>query len=169
MRPITYMIFSLLLITGILYSCQQQVAEEQVASSSEDSTASAQESKEPDMYEASELAALMRNMYDRNLELGKQINEGNLPESFPEDFYTIHTAEATPGMVHDTAFFKTMSEQYLLNMNKITEAENQREAKIAYNDMIMTCAGCHQVYCQGPLPTIRKMKLSLNEETPGNN
>lgn len=124
---------------------------------------------EPEMYEASELASLMRSMYDRNLELGKQIEAGNIPESFPEDFYTIHSAEATPGMLHDTVFFKNMAAQYLVNMKKITEAETKNEAKIAYNEMIMTCAGCHQVYCQGPLPTIRKMKLSLNEETSGNN
>ncbi len=127
------------------------------------------ESSDPDMYEASELAALMRSMYDRNLELGKQIEAGNIPSSFPEDFYTIHSAEATPGMLHDTVFFKNMAAQYLENMKKITEAETKKEAKVAYNDMIMTCAGCHQVYCQGPLPTIRKMKLSLNEETSGTN
>ena len=123
--------------------------------------------KKAEINTTSELASLMRDMYDRNLELGRQIEAGIIPESFPEDFYTIHKAEATPGMLHDTVFFKNMAAQYLANMKKITEAETKQEAKIAYNEMIMTCAGCHQVYCQGPLPTIRKMKLSLNEEATG--
>ena len=159
-------ILGILLVIGFLGACQNQSPEpvaEEKPSTEEVSAA------EPEMYEASELAALMRSMYERNLEIGKQIEAGNIPESFPDDFYTIHSAEATPGMLHDTVFFKNMAAQYLVNMKKITEAESKQEAKIAYNDMIMTCAGCHQVYCQGPLPTIRKMKLSLNEEASGNN
>lgn len=161
-----YTLTALIAATVLFVGCQNQAEE-----TASDSTEKAQKKsgKKPEMYEASELAALMRSMYDRNLELGKRIEAGEIPESFPEDFYTIHSAEATPGMLHDTVFFKNMAEQYLVNMKKITEAESKQEAKIAYNEMIMTCAGCHQVYCQGPLPTIRKMKLSLNEETAGTN
>lgn len=123
-----------------------------------------EKAEEKEMYEASELAALMREMYEQNLAIGEEINAGNLPESFPEDFKTIHTAIATPGMKHDTAYFNLMAEQYLRNMEKITEAETKQEAKIAYNEMVLTCASCHQVYCQGPLPKIRRMKLTLDEE-----
>lgn len=138
---------------------QQPAAEEKVS----EETAEQSQEKELEMYEASELAELMNSIYERNLALGEDIEAGNIPESFPEDFYKIHTAEATPGMLHDTAFFNNMAQQYLANMKKITEAETKEEAKIAYNDMIMTCASCHQVYCQGPLPKIKKMKLSMIE------
>ncbi len=128
-----------------------------------------QEASEPEMYEASELASLMRQMYEDNLEIGKEIEAGNIPKSFPEDFRNIHSAVATPGMKHDTAFFNAMAEQYIHNMELITRAETKQEAKIAYNEMILTCASCHQVYCQGPLAKIRRMKLSLDETTSGEN
>lgn len=156
----------LLLLVWVLQACQNKPAETETTERQQPQKVVI---KKAEQDTSSELASLMRSMYDRNLELGKQIEAGNLPESFPEDFYMIHKAEATPGMMHDTVFFKNMANQYLVNMKKITEAESKQEAKIAYNEMIMTCAGCHQVYCQGPLPTIRKMKLSLNEEGTGNN
>lgn len=150
----------------ILFSCQNQSTEkvEEIATEEKEPAPN----KDPEMYEASELASLMRTMLERNKELGQRIEAGEIPESFPDDFYAIHTAEATPGMLHDTVFFQNMASQYLVNMKKITEASTKQEAKVAYNDMIMTCAGCHQVYCQGPLPTIRKMKLSLHEEGTDN-
>ncbi len=135
-----------------------------VAESSKEATdTSMDEEEELEMYEASELALLMRKMYDDNVEIGHQIEAGNIPESFPEDFYNIHTAIATPGMLHDTTFYNNMAAQYLANMDRITEAKDPAQAKIAYNEMIMTCAGCHQVYCQGPLGKIRKMKLPVSE------
>lgn len=121
------------------------------------------EPKVLDMYETSELAALMRKMYEDNLELKQQIIDGQIPESFPEDFYTIHTAIATKGMISDTNTFNAMAAQYLKNMEQITTAESPEKAKIAYNEMIMTCASCHQIYCQGPLPKIRRMTIDLDE------
>lgn len=152
-----YFIAGCLIGTSFFVGCQSQNEEAEAVTTEE------QSSEEPEMYEASELAVLMREMYDDNLEMGKQIEAGNIPESFPEDFYTIHSAVATPGMKHDTAFFNNMAQQYIVNIKKITEAETKKEAKIAYNEMVMTCAGCHQVYCQGPLPKIRRMKLKLDE------
>lgn len=119
--------------------------------------------KELEMYEESELAILMREMYEENLALKTQIENGEIPESFPEDFYNIHTAIASKGMISDTAAFNVYAEQYLVNMKKITEATDKKQAKIAYNEMVMTCASCHQIYCQGPLPKIRKMKIKMDE------
>lgn len=161
---IFYALSGLLLFVVIIQACQHNIKE---TDSMQDQQPKTVILKKAEINTTSELASLMRDMYDRNLELGRQIEAGIIPESFPEDFYTIHKAESTPGMLHDTVFFKNMAAQYLANMKKITEAETKQEAKIAYNEMIMTCAGCHQVYCQGPLPTIRKMKLSLNEEATG--
>lgn len=149
-------------LTGasFFFGCQQSAPAEADTSSETDTT---EGDAEPDMYEASELAALMRKMYEDNLALGDSIEAGKIPAEFPEDFYNVHTAEATPGMLHDTAFFHNMARQYLRNMERIKEAETPRQAKIAYNEMVMTCASCHQVYCQGPLPKIRRMKLKVDE------
>lgn len=136
-----------------------------IACKSENAEAEVKEPKEKKeyiMYEESELAVLMRKMYADNLEIRAQIMKGELPESFPEDFYTIHTAEATdPSKIDET--FKSMADLYIVNMKKITEAQSESEAKVTYNNMIMTCASCHQIYCQGPLPKIRKMIIPIEE------
>lgn len=119
--------------------------------------------KDLEMYEESELALLMRKMYEDNVALGKELEAGNIPESFPEDFYKIHDAISTEGMVQDKNTFDGLASQYVANMEKIKNASTAAEGKIAYNAMVLTCATCHQIYCQGPLPKIRRMTLKLDE------
>ncbi len=123
------------------------------------------ESKTLEMSEESELALLMREMYDSNLELKKKLQNGEMPPSFPEDFYTLHEAVSTKGMISDKnrSTFEALAEQYRNDLKEIENAATPAHAKIAYNEMVMTCASCHQVYCQGPLPKIKRMKLNLNE------
>lgn len=117
------------------------------------------EDKSLEMYQASELAQLMRKMYEDNLDIRQEILKGKLPKSFPEDFKTIHTAQATdPEEINET--FHALADQYLKNIEAIEKAENPAAAKIAYNNMIATCASCHQIYCQGPLAKIRKMRIT---------
>jgi len=149
--------FKKLFITGCLagasffIGCQNLTPQKEAATT-----------EEPEMYEASELAVLMRDMYEGNLELKEQIIAGELPGSFPEEFYKIHTAEATePEKINNT--YKALADEYLKNMERIAKAQNTQEAKIAYNDMVMTCASCHQIYCQGPLPKIRRMKIKMDD------
>lgn len=116
--------------------------------------------KELVMYQDSELALLMRKMYSDNLEIRDSIMSGEIPATFPEDFYTIHTAKATePEKLDET--FKSLADSYLINMKTITEAEDQNEASKAYNMMINTCASCHKIYCPGPLSKINKMKIPI--------
>jgi len=137
--------------------CQNQAenasAEEQI----QNKETSKKEKEELDMYEASELALLMRDMYQKNLDLRQQIIDGEIPESFPEDFKTIHTADATEEL-NET--FKSLAVQYIANMEAITQAKSPEEGIEAYNSMINTCASCHTIYCQGPLAKIKRMRIS---------
>lgn len=150
-------ILGCLIGASFFVGCHQQNTE------TTESPAKSEEPKELEMYEASELALLMRQMYEDNLALKTRIENGEIPESFPEDFYNIHTAIASKGMVSDTNTFNAIAQQYLVNMKKITEATDAKQAKVAYNEMVLTCATCHQIYCQGPLPKIRKMKINIDE------
>lgn len=116
--------------------------------------------KELIMYKDSELALLMRKMYKDNLEIRDSIVNGKIPESFPEDFYTIHTAKATePEKLDET--FQALADSYLVNMKSITKAANKEVASRAYNTMINTCASCHKLYCPGPLAKIKKMRIPI--------
>jgi|TARA_R110002096_G_scaffold436050_1_gene666144 hypothetical protein len=120
------------------------------------------EKKELLMYEDSELALLMRKMYEDNLKFRDSIINGHIPASFPEDFYNIHTAKATePEKLNET--FKALAETYIDKMKRITSAQNEMEAKSAYNDMINTCASCHNLFCPGPLSKIKKMKIPIEQ------
>ena len=148
-----------LIVTGCLAGASFFIGCNQNSSSPE----VVDEPKQLEMNEDSELALLMRKMYEDNLTLGKQLEAGNLPGSFPEDFYHIHDAIATEGMIHDRNTFDALANQYVQNMKEIENAPTPRHAKIAYNEMVLTCASCHQIYCQGPLAKIKRMKLPVNE------
>jgi cytochrome c556 len=141
-------------------ACNQEAAADgsEAKGKAEKSAEKPKQGKKLEMYETSELAGLMRKMYEDNLDIGKEIAKGNLPKSFPEDFKTIHTAKATNPEELD-ATFDALAKEYIKNMEAITAAENQMEATKAYNSMIGTCASCHQIYCQGPLAKINKMRI----------
>lgn len=120
------------------------------------------EREEPEMYEASELAALMRRMHDENKALREEIMEGNYPTSYPEDYSNIHTAQATnPRDINET--FHGLAQVYLENMDQIIEAEGEAVVS-AFNNMVNTCISCHQLYCQGPIPRIRKLRIPIADE-----
>lgn len=142
------------LCASFFVACQQQ-AEQPLA---EETTTA--ESKELEMRETSELADLMNTMYAQNAEVRAQLLEGNLPESFPDDFLELHKAAPTPGILHgQETTFEGIASGYLARMEELKQAQTVEEAKVAYNALISTCASCHQVFCHGPLQKINKLKL----------
>ncbi len=158
-----YLIGGCLIGASFFVGCQQQTSatETDGKEQSENSTEpAAAEDKELDMNEPSELALLMRDMYEENLALKKQIKEGQIPESFPEDWLTIHSAKSDEKL-NET--YDALAKEYIKNMQAITEAETKEEGIKAYNTMISTCASCHTIYCQGPLVKINKMKIKDTE------
>lgn len=113
--------------------------------------------EEPRLYKMSELALLMEKMYKDNEAMKKEIQAGKLPESFPEDFMNIHTAAATdPSEINET--FHAMADAYLQAMDGIVRADSSTVTR-AYNNMVQTCVSCHQLYCQGPIPRIEKLRI----------
>ncbi len=135
---------------ALIYGCQQTEAP---ATTTETTTEEAAV-----MYEPSELANLMRSMYEDNMELKKQIEQGVIPASFPEDFYKIHTAAATkPENINDT--YKAFADKYLADMEQVV-ASDEASVKRNFNEMVNTCVSCHQVFCQGPIPKIKKLTIA---------
>jgi cytochrome c553 len=114
--------------------------------------------EKPQMYEYSELAALMEKMYQDNAALKKEIEAGKVPQSFPEDFLRMHDAEATdPNDKNDT--YHALAKVYLSQMDSIVQSPDAAHAKRAFNNMVTTCVNCHQVFCQGPIPRIQKLRI----------
>ena len=155
MKLRNYIIGGCLFSASFFVACQTSTETETQAETPAPAEAEAPK-KELDINEPSELALLMRDMYDRNLALKNQIKNGEIPESFPEDWLNIHTATSDETL-NET--FEALAEQYLNNMEAITKAETKEAGITAYNNMISTCASCHTIYCQGPLAKIKKMKI----------
>ncbi len=141
----------------LLVGCNSSAEGDTTAEDSKTEANASSKKEESVMYEPSELASLMRKMYEDNQKLKAQVENGEIPESFPEDFYTIHTAEATdPSEINET--FKAFAEVYLSDMEAII-ASDSATVTAAYNKMVSTCISCHQVYCQGPIPKIKKLYI----------
>jgi hypothetical protein len=136
---------------ALMYGCQQN-------NTKETNTDAANADTEAVMYQPYELASLMRSMYDDNMELKEQIEQGIIPASFPEDFYKIHTAEATkPENINDT--YKALADKYLADMENVV-ASDEASVKRNFNEMVNTCISCHQIFCQGPIAKIKKLTIA---------
>ena len=107
------------------------------------------------MYEPSELATLMLEMYDANQNWKEEILKGNIPSSFPEKFKSMQGAESVNEST-DGEFYNSMTDAYLKSIDDLTSATSEN-AKEKYNNMVNVCIQCHQQICPGPIMKINKL------------
>jgi hypothetical protein len=112
--------------------------------------------KEFDMYELSEMAALMEQMYVDNEHLRERIILGDSIGEFPIHFLKIHAAVMTDEQEND-AFFKAHAADFVKSQKLIYE--DPKKAKIHFNKSVDACIQCHEVKCGGPIPRIRKLYI----------
>ena len=130
----------------VMASCQKKTAVNQ------------DECDKPVMYNTSELAELMRDMYADNEAIKDRILKGEWPDSFPSYFVQLHTAKATdPSDINDT--YKGLADEYLKRFNELKEAPQEKRIA-SYNALVEGCLSCHQVFCSGPIPKIQKLKIA---------
>ncbi|MHB0754645.1 hypothetical protein [Polaribacter sp. M15] len=108
-------------------------------------------------YQQSEMAALMLNMYQVNLENKKLILEGKSPEKYHQEFSKIHTAKLTDSTDRNAAF-KGFSDFYLKNYKMLFETPKD-SLKFSHNKTINSCIACHKTTCIGPIPKIKKLLI----------
>jgi hypothetical protein len=153
-RRITF--FGLLML---LFSCNESVksekaAKEKVACTTKDSSASGE--KKFEMYEMSEMAILMEQMYVDNERLKERIKKGDTIGKFPNHFLRIHKAVMTDDKEND-AFFKQKANEFIKAQELIYK--DPKNAKMHFNEGINACVSCHQVKCGGPIPRIKKLYI----------
>lgn len=136
----------LVLLFFFLFSCSKQ---------KEENTKDA-EDKEFEMYQMSEMAILMEQIYANNYQLKKRISEGAYLGKFPEHFLDIHTAVMTEKQENDS-FFKENAKIYIAEHKKIYA--NPENAKKHFNNSIDVCIKCHQEKCTGPIQRIKKLYI----------
>jgi cytochrome c556 len=154
-----YLLIGCLAGASFFFGCQQNAGEKASRNTAGEKEKTA---KELEMYQPSELAQLMRRMYEENLALRDTLLAGKLPATFPKNFQRIHSAPSTSGE-HEEATFKALAQRYTRHYDSLKKAPNPRAAKAAYNGMVQTCAACHQNYCRGPLGKIKRMRISAAE------
>jgi hypothetical protein len=112
--------------------------------------------KEFDMYEMSEMAILMEQMYVDNEQLRQRIKTGDSIGEFPDHFLKIHSAVMTEEQEND-AFFKAQTANFIKSQEMIYE--DPKNAKEHFNKSVDACIQCHEVKCGGPIPRIKKLYI----------
>ena len=140
-------LFSIVLLIG----CNKKSEKSQSTSESNTKT-----EKKFEMYQMSEMAALMENMYIENEHLKERIKKGDTIGKFPSHFLQIHKAVMTDETENDT-FFKEQAALFIKSQELIYE--DPKNAKQHFNDGVNACVRCHEVKCGGPLPKIKKLYI----------
>ena len=153
MKILTYFL-GCLIGASFFVSCQNQTEAEETE---KQDAAQQEESWEPDMYEASELVMIMRQMHADNMALKEQIANGTPPESVPKEYQKILTATATNPDELDELYY-AMAKIWLNDYQAVVDAEPS-ELLDKYNGMVKTCVNCHENYCLGPIPKIEKLYI----------
>jgi len=115
-----------------------------------------QKVEEPDMYEPSELALLMRQMEAENLSLRRAILEDD-SLIFPQAYHHLNTSRPTQeGTIDEN--FKAFSAAYTQSMNNLQEGDSNIVYR--FNQGVQACVSCHQQFCGGPIERIQQLIIT---------
>jgi hypothetical protein len=109
----------------------------------------------------SELALLMREMYDDGMKTKQQLLDGKEPEVHVK-YKQIHTAKSTESLHVDPTNFSPYALAYEAAMDSFIAAEASSKVA-AYQTMVNACMNCHQTVCPGPKVKIRHLYFSEAE------
>ena len=140
----------------VLVSCQDKktVAKEDEKGTCETDSQANEDGFE--MYQMSEMAALMEQMYVDNERLKDRILKGDTIGKFPQHFMRIHEAVLTDETDKDD-FFNTQAKKFIEAQELIYK--DPENAKEHFNNGIDACIRCHEVKCGGPIPKIKKLYI----------
>ena len=138
----------LVLVFG-LFSCQKK-------ESKAEKKCTSVKKKKLEMYEMSEMATLMEQMYVDNKRLKERIQKGDTIGTFPKHFLKIFTAKFTDETENDL-FFKQKAKDYITAQQLIYS--DPKNAKEHFNAGVDACLKCHEIKCGGPIPRIKKLYI----------
>ncbi len=112
--------------------------------------------KKLEMYQMSEMAALMEQMFVDNKRLKESILNGASLRSFPKHFLKIYRAKFTDESDNDL-FFKQKAKEYIAAQQLIYS--DPKNATEHFNAGVDACIKCHESKCGGPIPRIKKLYI----------
>ncbi len=110
-------------------------------------------SDKADMYEASELSAMMREMVTFSKNAKTILAAGDTIQDVPQNFYELAKQTATRGE-HEEEAFRSMVPSYI---NALEGIERKDSQQYYYDASIQACKSCHRVYCGGPLAVMNQL------------
>jgi hypothetical protein len=106
----------------------------------------------------SELAVVMRTMMESGKTMKAEIEANKPIAKYPEEIKSITTAKETDGMIDDRNVFNGLANYYLATLDSVYLPA--ADTKKQFNHMVKTCVDCHENYCHGPIPAIKKLYIS---------
>ena len=110
---------------------------------------------------SSELALLMKKMWEENMQVKKDLVAKKSRSDVKLQYADIHTAEATEPEKAASDIYQSMAAAYLKSVENFEEARFITGHE-AFNGMVDNCMNCHQQLCPGPM--VRIKKLYIKEE-----
>ena len=108
----------------------------------------------------SELALLMREMFDSSMEAKEKL-EANEAIDMLKSFDHMKVVEATEPEKANSDLYKVMADAYLASVDAMNKAPKSHQK---FNQMVDNCMGCHQAMCPGPMVKIKRLYLEENGE-----
>lgn len=103
----------------------------------------------------SELALLMREMYEESERIKQEIAEGRKP-TVNFDYQKVLTAEGTEPDKVASDTYHAFAQAYVGLMNAL-EAATAEQAPAIFLNMVDNCMDCHTALCPGPRVRIKKL------------
>jgi len=106
----------------------------------------------------SELAVLMRQMFEEAEKVKEQIKKGEEPK-IELDHAKILSAHATEPEKVATQEFKDFAKMYLANIEQLKKA-NKDNVEMVFESLVQSCMSCHAELCPGPMVRIKKLTIA---------
>jgi hypothetical protein len=110
---------------------------------------------------SSELAVLMRDMFDDGMKVKTNLLAGGEPQ-IECNYSKIHTAKPTEASKTENPVFPTFASAYEASVTAFKSATPYQRVD-AYQHMVTSCIDCHNEICPGPIRKIKKLYLSEKE------
>ena len=114
-----------------------------------------QASNNAEMYEASELAATMRQMVEFSKYAKNSLENGGSIDSIPNSFWRLSEMQGTRDEQKESDF-QNLVLPYLEALKGIERGDSDSQAYY-YKQSIQACKSCHSVYCGGPMAIINQL------------
>jgi cytochrome c553 len=110
------------------------------------------------MAEVSELSKLMKDMHKNAKTWRKSLANGDMVIAEADIYVVLTESSPTKKNVAGPAF-NGFASYYQERLNDFLSAKDIDLAQNSYNNLVTACVQCHQSYCTGPIPAIKKLYL----------